>query len=69
LQSSTYQYFQNILPKEEPAIVKVHEPLVQAHGWTLMHDFSSLSVKMKNFHEDVAEFNDGIAEMTAVATT
>jgi hypothetical protein len=34
-----------------------------------MHDFSSLSVKMKNFHEDVIEFNDDIVEMATAAAT
>jgi hypothetical protein len=28
-----------------------------------MHDSSSLSVMMKNFHEDVTEFNDNVAEI------
>jgi hypothetical protein len=55
--------------KEEQATKKVHEPLLQAHGWTLMHDFSSLSITMKNFHEDVAEFNDDVTEMDAMAVT
>jgi hypothetical protein len=32
-----------------------------------MHDFSSLFVTMKKFHEDVMEFNNDVAEMAATA--